>query len=189
MQQVHLTKGMLALVDDEDYQRVMQYKWSSIFGKRTNAYAVARIKNDEGKWRMIYLHHFVLGKRPDKGLVVDHINGCSMDNQKENLRIVTQKQNVMNRAAHRREHYKGISPSSSGRFAASIFWWNRNRALGTWMTAEAAALAYNKAALTRDGRFARLNKLPGGEPITGAYARHGGWINYASHMLLPEIQI
>lgn len=47
--------------------------------------------------RFVKLHHLVMGK-PKKGLVTDHINRDKLDNRKENLRFVTQRENLLNGA-------------------------------------------------------------------------------------------
>lgn len=39
----------------------------------------------------------VLGKRPEPGMMADHINGDGLDNRRENLRWVTHTQNMQNR--------------------------------------------------------------------------------------------
>jgi hypothetical protein len=49
------------------------------------------------KGKFIKLHHIVVGK-PPKGKVTDHINRNKLDNRKENLRFVTQKENLLNGA-------------------------------------------------------------------------------------------
>ena len=49
------------------------------------------------KGKLVKLHHLVLGK-PENGLVTDHINRNKLDNRKENLRFVTQRENLLNGA-------------------------------------------------------------------------------------------
>ena len=43
----------------------------------------------------IWLHQLILGKAP-KGLVIDHINGDTLDNRKSNLRFITHGENRQN---------------------------------------------------------------------------------------------
>lgn len=102
--QVPLTQGFFALVDAEDYERVMQHKWNaSIESRKTRVYAVRRTKKDElghrpGKYTKVRMHRFILGLHPlpgPKDPVVDHINGDSLDNRKENLQKVTQEENML----------------------------------------------------------------------------------------------
>ena len=43
------------------------------------------------------VHYLVLDHKPNREFVVDHINGNTLDNRKNNLRIVTQRENSTNR--------------------------------------------------------------------------------------------
>ncbi|AXK21459.1 HNH endonuclease [Bacillus sp. COPE52] len=84
------------LIDTEDLEKLLDFKktWSVYKPARSHThYATARIKKGD-KWGNIDLHRFLMN--PEKGLVVDHINGNGLDNRKENLRVVTQAQNKQN---------------------------------------------------------------------------------------------
>ena len=110
-----------------------------------------------GKQIRIGLHRMIL--KPPEGLVVDHINGDGLDNRRENLRIATPSQNTIN--STRRENakcpYRGVSQDRSKKWRAEI-WKNRVKYwLGAFDTAELAAKAYDQAAITLHGQFARLN--------------------------------
>jgi len=85
MKQIPLTRGKFALVDDEDYDYLNQWKW----WYTTRGYAVR-----EEKRRVIFMHRFLMNT-PD-GFDTDHINRNKLDNRKENLGIVTRSQNFMN---------------------------------------------------------------------------------------------
>jgi hypothetical protein len=85
MKQIPLTRGKFALVDDEDYDYLNQWKW----WYTTRGYAVR-----EEKRRVIFMHRFLMNT-PD-GFDTDHINRNKLDNRKENLGIVTKSQNFMN---------------------------------------------------------------------------------------------
>jgi hypothetical protein len=100
MREIALSKGLVALVDDADFDRLSSYSWyahSSNGGKVYAARKVA-IKNPPGRhgYGVEYMHHAVAGK-PDAG-VVDHFNGNSLDNQRLNLRPCTQSVNILNSA-------------------------------------------------------------------------------------------
>jgi len=82
MKQIPVTKGQVALVDDDMFPFLSQFKWHDM-----NGYAVKRVGNDK-----CFMHHFVVG-RPLNGLVVDHIDGNKLNNQRANLRIVTSRVN------------------------------------------------------------------------------------------------
>lgn len=95
LKKIPLTQGYVAIVDDEDYDKAMQYKWSVHKKNKTTKYAIGNLKRN-GRWRTRLLHRFILGDIPD-GKEVDHINGNGLDNRKNNLRIVTHQQNAFNR--------------------------------------------------------------------------------------------
>lgn len=44
---------------------------------------------------VIRMHHDVIGK-PEKGFITDHVNRDKLDSRKENLRHITQSQNIRN---------------------------------------------------------------------------------------------
>lgn len=92
MKRVKLTKKKYALVSDEDFERVNAFKWYASHESRgTKWYAVRR---QNGK--KIRMHRFILGLQTGKEdpRVVDHVNHNSLDNRRENLEIVTQKENM-----------------------------------------------------------------------------------------------
>lgn len=100
MKEIILSKGLNALVDDADYALVNQFKWSASEsqgnGRTAKFYAARLERQTPGKYKKKYLHRFVLGDYQGP-LVVDHINGNSLDCRKENLRLVTKKENAWNR--------------------------------------------------------------------------------------------
>ena len=85
MRKIKLTKGKYALVDDEDFDYLNQFKWSLNAQKYAGRYE---------KNKYIYMHRF-LNKTPD-GMVTDHINRNTLDNRKENLRTATKSLNALN---------------------------------------------------------------------------------------------
>lgn len=105
MKQIKLTKGYTALVSDEDFQKLNAHKWHASEEGRNGAktYAVRRAKKDEyinGRRYKIRMHREVMGLIPwlfDNGLpVVDHIDGDGLNNTRENLRTLTQEENMGN---------------------------------------------------------------------------------------------
>lgn len=90
---IPLSRGMVSLVDADDYERVSQYKWSY------HALGYAFRGHGPGVPRQYeYLHRFILNNPPTNGqrLVVDHINGDRLDNRKANLRLVNKSINSHN---------------------------------------------------------------------------------------------
>jgi hypothetical protein len=93
---------------------------------------------------------------------VDHINGNTLDNRKENLRICTQNQNGKNRLLNKNNvsGYKGVTYKKANKlWCAQIVVNYHKMYLGLFTTAEAAALAYNEAAKKYHGEFAKLNEV------------------------------
>ena len=98
MKEIILTKGKTALVDDDVYEQIKHLKWyASEVARKGSGKFYARHKYTESlnNQKTLYLHHFVMG-RPEKGLVIDHINGNPLDNRRENLRVTTYRRNSRN---------------------------------------------------------------------------------------------
>lgn len=159
MKTLHIKDGSFALVDDDDYIRLAQYRWTRIghYARRTN-----------GEHGSIYLHHDILG-RPPKGLEVDHINRNALDNQKCNLRFVTSAQNQQNRRRGKTSQFLGVcyhcGPKvGRKKWQAMIRHAGVSYRLGQFLTEEEAAKAYDKKALELYGDLATLNFLRGVTP-------------------------
>jgi len=103
MKEITLTKGKLAVVDDDEFEFITQWKWSFDGSYAVRGHYLGR-KNGKDKYKKIYLHR-VLNKTP-KGLETDHINKDKLDNRKENLRSVTKSQNGRNRDAYKNNKTK-----------------------------------------------------------------------------------
>src|ERR1051325_2102075 len=98
MRGVPLTKGKIAIIDDEDYARVVQHRWfASLINGHWYAYHDFRQKN--GKYKHVSMHGFILAA--PRGTHIDHINNDGLDNRKSNLRLATPAQNARNCAKYR----------------------------------------------------------------------------------------
>lgn len=89
-----------AVVDDDDFEYLSKYKWQLVNKK----YAKTEIN---GKYTS--MHRLIL--KADDNLEVDHVDRNGLNNQKNNLRQVTRKQNQENRGKDRdnTSGYKGVS--------------------------------------------------------------------------------
>jgi hypothetical protein len=162
MKEIKLTKcHSIALVDDDDYEELSKYKWSSKTA-RTGYYAFIYIWNKETKQtKAIGMHRMVINC-PD-GYIVDHINHNGLDNRKENLRIVTKSQNSMNTQKNKKNKYgyKGVAligkRNRNKPYAGQLRYGKTRYYLGTFSTPEEAARAYDKKAKELFGEFACLN--------------------------------
>jgi hypothetical protein len=104
MKEIPLSQGLFALVDDEDFEELNKFKWFVQKNKNT-FYAKRHIKKEEQD-TTIYMHNIIM-KTP-KEMVTDHINHNGLDNQKSNLRIVTQRQNMHNKQNKTSSMFVGV---------------------------------------------------------------------------------
>jgi hypothetical protein len=93
MRKIALTRGFVALVDDEDWPAVSQYKWYCL---RRHDIPYAARGGRRGEPRTVYMHRQILAPVPP-GMHVDHINHDGLDNRRCNIRTLTPSQNSMNR--------------------------------------------------------------------------------------------
>lgn len=153
---IPLSRGYVATVDDEDYERVISYgPWHVDIprGKHT-AYARKTLTVD-GRKTTIKMHVFILGVSG-----VDHANGNGLDNRRANLRAATNAQNSANRRrrSDNTSGFKGVSfHRRSRKWQAYACQGGKQNHLGYHATAEQAARAYDEAARELFGPFARLN--------------------------------
>lgn len=157
MKTIPLGHDLVALVDDADYDWLTAYKWHTI-NANGRLYASRMTLRPDGKWRRILMHRAILGE--PVGFQVDHWDNNRLNNQRANLRAATRKLNAGNAGLSRTNTtgFKGVHPHRNGRFNAHI----RGKHLGYFPTVEDAARAYDTAARSAFGDFARVNyPLPG----------------------------
>jgi hypothetical protein len=158
MKEIKLTKGYVAIIDDDDYESVSQWKWCASENHK-KVYALHYFNNSEtGKKEMISMHRFIMGV-PGNGLIVDHKNHDTLDNRKENLRICNRHENAWNQKIEKSK-YKGVSFCYWNKvkpFSAHIAINSKLMHLGYFETQEEAARAYDKKAIELFGEFACLN--------------------------------
>jgi hypothetical protein len=100
--------------------------------------------------------------QPANGMVVDHIDHNGLNNQRSNLRVCTQMQNMANKRISKDKvtsAYKGVYPCAKRKWQVRIEKDGKDRHLGVFATPEEAALAYNAAALEAWGEYAFLNEV------------------------------
>lgn len=160
MKEIALSRGLVALVDDEDFVELSKYKWyANPVGARIYARRDVVI---DGKRIRIYMHKMIL--RTDN--LVDHINGNGLDNRKTNLRSANFQLNGANRHTKRKRYsgvpskYHGVCWHKAARKWMSAITVKYERIyLGLFESEEDAARAYNKEATKQFGQFATLNPV------------------------------
>lgn len=155
---LQLTKGKVALIDREDYERVSEYKWHTHKGAGGYLYGGTFTKSHEGSRSRILLHRFI-NNTPD-GYETDHINGDTLDNRKCNLRTVTRSENQHNSKlrSDSTSGYKGVSwHKASNKWRVRINKDGRSVFTDYFTDIKEAALAYNLHATSLFGSYAKIN--------------------------------
>lgn len=147
-------------IDDEDYEKIKQWKWR----KHHDGYAIRtlnfKIKDGTYKQKTVQLHMQLMGRI--KGFVMDHINRDKLDNRKSNLRFATHSQNRVNFVGKKtsKSGYRGVSKENkAGTFRACICVNYTRIEVNGFKTAEEAAEGYNELARKYHGEFAILNEV------------------------------
>lgn len=157
MKEIPLTKGKVALVDDDDFGWLSQYKWTAKANKNGTWYAWRNVKGCAGK--RIYMHREIL--RVPSNMDTDHKNGNGLDNQKNNIRVCTTAENLHNSKAFRTpktSRFKGVYwDKSNTKWKAHIALNSKRLTLGYFDSEIDAAKEYDMAALRFYGEFASLN--------------------------------
>jgi hypothetical protein len=158
VKEIPLTRGLVALVDDEDFELVSQYKWyaQKNTGSRTFYAKSCTLRKRTGQ--SLSMHRLILAA-PD-GLLVDHINGNGLDNRGSNLRLATNAQNAQNCAGRfgSVSKFKGVAFHRRHKcWIAKIAHQARAYHLGYFNSEVEAARAYDQKARELFGEFARLN--------------------------------
>jgi hypothetical protein len=147
----------IALYDAEDAHKVEPYTWHVVKGHST--FYVCR-QTARPNRRSILLHREIAECHKDK--MVDHKNGNGLDNRRENLRVCTMSENMMNRrkTSQNSTGYKGVYKTGDSKpnpYSAKIQKDGKVYCLGHYKTSEEAARAYDKKAKELHGVFAKLN--------------------------------
>lgn len=148
---IPLTQGKFAIVDPEDYEVIMQWKWYFTI----KGYAARTVSK-----KTIFMHRII--NNTQTGFITDHINGNKLDNRKTNLRICTGYQNQASRGkqTNNTSGFKGVSLNKKQcMYIAMICTHGKQIYLGRFTSAIEAARAYNEAAIKYHGEFAKLNEL------------------------------
>lgn len=144
---IDLPCGRRALVDAADLERLSSFRWFAkpMGGKTEKFYAVRSIRTERGA-RHLPMHREIAGA--PLGLVVDHLNGNSLDNRRQNLRICTQGDNARN-VSRDADPMRGVSRRGN-RWVARLCVDGRMTHIGVFNTALEASRAVAAARTKRD---------------------------------------
>jgi hypothetical protein len=144
---IKLYHGELALVDDEDYERLSKIPWHL----DNYGYAVNSFRGTNGK-----MHTAVMGE-PPSGKEIHHKDENRINNQKLNLEFITfSSHSHLHRKRKSRMGYRGVHQHGA-RFRAKIMKNYKTIHLGVFDYPMDAAVAYDEKALELFGSHAKLN--------------------------------
>lgn len=150
---LHLSGGGAVIVDAELLDTLKSFTWRL---DRDGYARTSLTQSTDGERRTVtfFLHRFVFGAQP--GQIVDHRNRNKLDCRRANLRLATPVGNSANqgKANRGKSRFKGVSFNKAARK------WQvacGRKYIGLFESEEAAAAAYDKAALAAWGEFAGLN--------------------------------
>lgn len=159
MKTIPLTRGKVALVDDEDFERLKRFKWQALLMKRKRGqlwYARRMTSMKDGPRRAVYMHREVMNA--PNGVLVDHDDFDGLNNQRSNLVLCSAVENCRKRRKTTGTHsrFKGVTWNGT-RWMASIKFGDKSYTLGYSHDEEEAALLFDVAAQVLFGEFAHLN--------------------------------
>lgn len=158
MQRIPLTRGLFAIVDDDDYEKLAAHKWCANKANYNAIYAIRGIwDKEEKKTVFVSMHRVIMGA--SKGQQVDHINGDKLDNRKANLRLCESKENQWNMrpraSGSKGVHFCKRRAHLPTPWQAYITISKKRIHIGYYVSQQNAQDAYNAEALARFGQFAR----------------------------------
>jgi hypothetical protein len=146
MQEIRLTKGFVAIVDDDKFELLNSMRWYACVSRNT-VYAQRRFYRKDGTSEVVGMHRFLMNY-PDGE--VDHINGLGSDNRMENLRVVSHRENIVSGYERKEKMYsqlRGVTFDKQKKshlkpWKSAIYREGKSINLGQFTTPEDAHQAY-----------------------------------------------
>lgn len=154
---IELTQGQVALVDAADYDWLSKTKWFAYYCKRMRSFYARRSTWIIGRGRggVEHMHRAIM--RAPVGFVVDHRDGNTLNNRRDNLRVVTQHQNSLSRHKLNRTNtsgYRGVYWSKQrSKWFSSLSVSGKVHWFGFFDTKEKAHEVYEREAAVLLGEF------------------------------------
>jgi hypothetical protein len=158
--EIQLTQGQVAIVDDDDFERLNQWKWQAHRDpKSKHYYAVHSFHKENGCKGKVRMHRLIM--EAPKGRLVDHIESeQTLNNQRSNLRFASRSQNTCNSKirVNNKSGFRGVHwHKSAGKYASQININGQIKTLGFFLEKADAARVRDRAVIEHFGEFARLN--------------------------------
>lgn len=157
--EIPLTQGQVCRVSAHRFEYLSQWKWHAWQSADGNYYARRAGRKADGAKTIVAMHRQILGLVEGDGLIGDHVNGDTLNNTDENIRIADPSQSSANqkKKVQNKSGFKGVHfDRRKQKWMAFINWRRKFYFLGYFPTPEAAAQAYAKAAEDMHGDFRRI---------------------------------
>lgn len=160
---IELTQGQTTLIDDIDAD-LAELNWYAQYDKHTGGYYAVRNGNTPTGRTQVRMHRVILERVLGRQLLheeqVDHVHHVTTDNRRSEIRLATYSQNIRNgkKRVTNTSGYIGVSYNNkNGNWRAKIGVHRKTLNIGSYKSAEEAAMAYDKKAKEINGEFAVLN--------------------------------
>lgn len=167
LKEIYLNRdSIFAIVDDDVYDWAKGYVWWASRRQKSEKYVAYRQTSRADGRKTILMHREIMDVGAND--YIDHIDGNSLNNLRENLRVCTPRQNAKNvvRPITNSSGYKGVSwHKDHDAWRAAICSDGVMYNLGFYETARMAGIAYNRAARDLHKEFANYNDIENWENI------------------------
>lgn len=148
---------IFATIDAEDAEKVLAFNWQ-LNAQKYAARNLPRAELGTPNASNRLMHRFIMDAAP--GQILDHANGDTLDNRRQNLRLASPSQNTCNSRMRKSiSNARGVyQDKETGCWTSRISFAKTNYHLGSFATREEAIAARDTAARFLHGDFARLNR-------------------------------